>query len=57
MACGGCHNRQIALERMVKAAREAQMGKMIKMGKYVFASAGRDIRRVAQSSLAKTRRR
>ena len=57
MACGGCKNRQEALNRMMEAARQRDLQRASRMGAYVVKSGVRDLRQVARASLDKVARR
>jgi hypothetical protein len=57
MACGGCQNRQEALQRMMAAAQARDLRKAGRMGAYVVKSGVRDLRQVAAASFAKVARR
>jgi hypothetical protein len=57
MACGGCKNRQEALNRMMEAARQKDLQRVSRMGAYVVKSSVRDLRQVAQASWQKVARR
>ena len=50
MACGGCKNRQEALNRMMEAAKQRDLQRAGRMGAYVIKSGARDLQAVARES-------